>query len=156
MTKPRSLAALSALFLSLLFCVRNARAGDWIGIYGAIDRVVFEPTADRPERVHLYFTLPAAKSSAALRDWAVLAAIAGKREVVGFGVRYTANEFPVRLRKPDEAPKEPGIYMSAEGDLPRNPDNLMAVREGVIRQEYHGGDYPPVKSLLELMRRVAP
>jgi hypothetical protein len=35
----------------------------------------------------------------------------------------------------DEAPKEPDTYVSAEGDLPPNPDNLMAVRGGVVRQD---------------------
>jgi hypothetical protein len=177
------------LLLAVALSAPAVQASDWIGAYAVIDKVVFEPRADAPQRIqiwgaftvadprmanrpldlvdwngqgyqapqrgYLYFTLPPTRQPAALSDWAAISAIAGKREAIGFGLRYIGREYhSMRLRQADEAPKDPDVYLSAEGDLPAwNPDNLQAVRTGVIRQAYHGADYVPVKRLLEFARR---
>jgi len=177
------------LLLAVAPCAPAMQSSDWVGAYGVIDKVVFEPSADAPERIqiwgaftiadpkmanrpldlvdlngegylapqrgYLYFTLPPTRRSAAQSDWAALQAIAGKREAIGFGLRYVGREYhPMRLRRTDQAPKDPDVYLSAEGDLPGwNPDSLQAVRVGVIRQDYHGAGYVPVKRLLEFAAR---
>ena len=95
----------------LLLCSSVLASGS-LGIFAVIDRVVFEPNAEAPERVqvfgafayydggqlssdtpftepvrgYLYFTLPSRGDRAgARRDWGDLAAVAGTGEAVAFG-----------------------------------------------------------------------
>ena len=163
-----------ALLLALTFAAGTAAAGDWVNVYAVVEKVLVEPEriqiwgvfaiADPklaataldsgegyqpPQRGYLFFTLPSEKREDALKEWAGIAALAGKHEAVGFGLRYFVKRYPVRLRKPDETPKDPDTYQSANGDIRGwNPDGIMATNNGLVPQSYHGDTYPPVKSLL--------
>src|SRR6266849_706362 len=122
----------TAMLLALTFAAGTAAAGDWVGVYAVVDKVVVESEriqiwgafaiADpklaataldlgegyqAPQRGYLYFTLPTEKREDAMKEWAGIAALAGKHEAVGFGLRYFVKQYPVRLRKPDETPNDP-------------------------------------------------
>lgn len=106
-----------------------AIASDHVGIYGIINKVVLEPSESAPERVQLwgtftvaegsgstyatphrgymYFELPKSKPELAVKEWKDMAAVAGKTEAVGFAQRHKEKG---KVRKPDEAPKNPEPY----------------------------------------------
>jgi hypothetical protein len=132
----------------------TARASDFTGVYALIDKVVFEPNADKPERIqilgvfaiartddrnlyqppqrgYLYFTLPNGQKDLALREWSDLKAKAGTHTVVAFGARSTVKAPTVRKT----------------GDKPESPD-LYTLGIGVVESR-SDTDYAPVKSLLE-------
>ena len=102
--------ARSALRVLLFFLVPvSAAASGPLGIYGIVEKVVFEPSETAPERIqvfgafafvddgnateatrgYLYFTLPEDKSqqAAARTEWSDLKAVAGTGQAVAFG-RY--------------------------------------------------------------------
>jgi hypothetical protein len=99
--------------VALVFGLRATHASGPIGIYGIIDKVVFEPSEKSPERIqvwgafayvdgganrnlgvspakrgYLYFKLPeegSATEAMARKEWADLKVIAGTGQAVGFG-----------------------------------------------------------------------
>src|SRR5262249_25202267 len=121
------LAAVAALLLA----AAAARASEPIGVYALIDKVVFEPSEDRPERVQrwgrfgtyrgkghppterargsLYYALPKNKPDVARKEWADLKKVAGTGVVVGFGVPGTAGGL---VRRPAQQ-REPGAPADA-------------------------------------------
>jgi hypothetical protein len=135
----------------------QARASDFVGIYGIISRVVFEPNADHPERVqvfgvfsvaantngseylpaqrgYLYFKLPDSRQDLALHEWADLKETAGTQMVIAFSGRLVGPDFPPpRVRKPDEKRSAPDVYHLGTGTTKVRSDT----------------QYPPVRSLLE-------
>ncbi len=134
----------------------TARGSDLVGAYALIDKVVFEPNADKPERIqifgvfaiartddrnlyqspqrgYLYFTLPNAQKDLALREWLDLKAKAGARTVISFGRRPLSPEGAPRVRKADEKPASPDVYILGNGLAESRSDT----------------DYAPVKSLLD-------
>ena len=138
--------------LALLLCVfsLSASASDFTGVYARIDRVVVEPSADKPERIqiwgvfaiaqsnnprgydapvrgYLYYTLPD-NADAARREWNDLKQVAGTGEVVAFGNRGRAG----RLRKNGEKPESPDPYATNVGV------NKVRART----------DYEPIRALL--------
>jgi hypothetical protein len=107
-----------------------ATASDPIAVYARVDRVVMEPNDDAPERIqvwgvfsiaersnpntyhlpdrgYLYFRIPDANGTTALREWNDLKQVAGSGQIVAFGSRY---EMRVRPRQPDERPDAPDTY----------------------------------------------
>ncbi len=88
----------------------NASASGPIGLYGIVERVVFEPNETAPERVqvwgafafvdggaarpgttlapkrgYLYFKLPSGTQQAVKTEWADLKSLAGSGQAIGFG-----------------------------------------------------------------------
>ena len=141
-----------ATLLVLLGLSVAACASDMTGVYALIDKVVLEPNAEHPEQIqiwgafavakvedrnsyespqrgYLYYTLPAGKEDLARREWADFKAVAGTRQVVAFGNRFQK----LRLRKTDEKPGGPDVYVVGMG--------VVKVRSDT--------DYGPIKSLLE-------
>jgi hypothetical protein len=130
--------AVSALALSLPLAASGP-----LGIYGIVERVVFEPDEARAERVqvwgafalveggesglgtakaapgYLYLQLPprAPESEATRirREWADLEAIAGTGQAVGFGSWWGSNESGLRVRRASERPTSPAIYRTDSG-----------------------------------------
>jgi hypothetical protein len=101
---------------------------DPMGVYCLVDKVVLEP-AETPERAqvwgvcaianqndwffqppaagYFYYTVPTARADAARAEWKDLKAVAGTKEVVGYGRRYRSVG---RLRPATETPASPDEY----------------------------------------------
>src|SRR5205807_7529983 len=103
----KSIVCSATAVLVITVCLGVANASGPIAVYALVDKVAFEPSADKPERIrvsgvfitagersdvysapqrgHLYFALPKATDEPALKEWADLKSIAGSRQVVGLG-----------------------------------------------------------------------
>ena len=147
----KSIICPAAVVLTMTLCLGVANASGPIGVYALVDKVAFEPNADKPERIrisgvfsvamdtpdnstvysapqrgYLYFTLPGLPSvnqDLARREWADLKSIAGTRQIVGFGSSWHTK---VRVRKPDEDAKAPDEYPIANGVIKLNADQPRA------------------------------
>jgi hypothetical protein len=149
----KSAVGICATLVAVALSQGVARGSDPVGVYAIIDKVVFEPNADAPERIqlfgvfavaepndrnnyqapqrgYLYFTLPSGKESVARKEWADLKQMSGKGQVVAFGSRF---ELRAHVRKTDEKAASPDLYQLSFG--------LVKVRSDA--------SYPPVRSLLE-------
>src|SRR5262245_60488963 len=128
--KPRVIGALIALTLVAAGAAVSLRASDRIGVYAVVEKVVFEPSEAKPERIqiwgafsqavttnpndyndpqrgYLYYTCPADKATTCRNEWTDLKSVAGKATGVGFGGRFTGTG---RIRKADEKPASPDPY----------------------------------------------
>jgi len=123
---------------SLVLAASSARASDPVGVYGFVDRVVFEPSEAAPERIqvwgafalakkspgnleysdaergYLYFKLRPGDEAVCKKEWADLKAVAGKREIVAFGSRHeepqpTRRKLDAKAENPDVHPKGLGV-----------------------------------------------
>jgi len=147
----KSIISSAAAVLTMTLCLGVAQASGPIGIYALVDKVAFEPNADKPERIrisgvfsvaqetpdnstvysmpqrgYLYFTLPGLPSvnqDLARREWADLKSIAGTRQVVGFGASWGTK---FRVRKPDEDARAADEYPIANGVVKINADHPKA------------------------------
>ena len=148
-----SLKVLSAFSALIGLGTGPALASDPVGIYGLVDKVVFEPSEASPERIqiwgafaiaegygytykkaergYLYYKLNADKPVACRNEWADLKAVAGTGQIVAFGSRY---EEKGKLRKKETKPQNPDVYPVAMG--------LTKVKEEK--------DYEPLKQLAKL------
>ena len=112
------------------------RASDPNGIYAFVDRVVFEPSDAKPERIqvwggfalakagnkyeygtaergYLYFKLRAGEEEVCQKEWADLKAVAGTGQIVSFGSRHDPT--PVTVRKADAKVENPDTYPKSWG-----------------------------------------
>lgn len=140
-TKVTKATKVCLLALALSVAVVPIGASDRVGIYGVIDKVVFEPNAENPERVqlwgafavatrtdrdfydpvatgYLYFKLPE-NQKLARTEWNDLKALAGTKKIVAFSSRLGQS---VRLRMAAEQPKAPDNYVLATGVRTMRPD----------------------------------
>lgn len=125
-------------------------ASDRVGVYAVVDKVVFEPSAQNPERVqiwgafalatrhdrdlydavkrgYLYFTV-SGSPELTRAEWNDLKALAGTHRIVAFSSRFGQS---VRVRAIDEKPQAPDRYVLGVGLQTIQPDR----------------DYPPIKAL---------
>ena len=132
-------------------------ASDFTGVYALVDKVVLEPSADKPEHIqiwgvfaraqpttsndyeapqrgYLYFKLPKEKEDLARKQWADFKSIAGTRQVAAFGRRHQPQP---RVRKADEKPDAPDVFDVGMG--------VVKVRSDT--------EYGPIRSLLEYTGR---
>lgn len=141
----KAIVCSAAAVLVITPCVGVVNASGPIAVYALVERVVFEPNADKPQRIrisgvfitaedrsdaysapqrgYLYFALPDGASELALREWADLKSVAGARQVVGLGSSWHNK---VRLRKPDEQAKSPDDYPMGNGLVKINPEQPRA------------------------------
>ena len=144
----KSIICPAAVVLTMTLCPGVANASGPIGIYALVDKVAFEPNAEKPERIrisgvfsvaeetpdnstvysaphrgYLYFGLPRGNEGLALREWADLKSVAATRQIVGFGAGWGPK---VRVRKPDEEAKAPDDYPIANGLVKINSDQPRA------------------------------
>ena len=104
---------------------------DPVGVYAIVDRVVLEGDAARPTAIIVYGTFAVSdqkggdhylgptkgymyfkvgsNESATRAEWNDLKAVAGKKELVGFAVKWMRNS-PGRVRCATETPKDPDEY----------------------------------------------
>jgi hypothetical protein len=150
-------AIFTAVCLAIVLGLRIANASDRTGLYALVDKVVFEPNAKSPERIqiwgvfampvpndvnfyqparrgYLYFSLPRSSADLARKEWMDLNQIAGKRQVVGLGGRFSLK---ARVRTATEKPGSPDDYDVASG--------IFQIRSDT--------DYTPIKSLLDYRDR---
>lgn len=141
----KAIVCSAAAVLVITLCVGIVNASGPIAVYALVERVVFEPNADKPQRIrisgvfitaedrsdaysapqrgYLYFALPNGANEIALREWADLKSVAGTHQVVGFGSTWHNK---VRLRKPDEEAKSPDDYPMGNGLVKINPEQPRA------------------------------
>jgi hypothetical protein len=104
---------LSAVVILLLVQISLAKNGN-IGVYGIVDKVVFEPDESSPERIQiwglfavpipissglykapqrgvLYFSIPADRKEIARKEWVELKRMAGSGRTLGFTEYWVAN-----------------------------------------------------------------
>jgi hypothetical protein len=137
--------AIGVLAMTLGLGVVNASGP--IAVYALVDKVAFEPSADKPERIlisgvfsaakersdvysepqrgYLYFSLPAENTGLARREWVDLKSVAGSRQVIGFGSNWMA-QVHVRVRKSVEEAKAPDDYPMGNGVVKINADQPRA------------------------------
>jgi hypothetical protein len=137
----------------------GVRASDPNGIYAYVDRVVFEPSEAKPERIqvwggfalskgdrgyeyhdaqrgYLYFKLRTGEEDICKKEWADLKAVAGTGQLVTFGSRYAKT--PVTVRKPDAKVENADVHPPSSGITKVKPR-----------------DYSPINQLLKLQGRKA-
>ena len=130
-------------------------ASDPNGIYAFVDRVVFEPGDDNPERIqvwggfalaksgnryeygeaqrgYLYFKLRAGDEEVCRKEWADLKAVAGTGQLVSFGSRY--EKAPPALRKADAKPENPDAYPKSWGMNKVRPRDYAPINQLVKLQ----------------------
>ena len=111
--KAASIAALICAVLAMSTTIVTAKRST-IGIYAIVDKVVFEPDEESPERIriwgvfvvpvpissgqyktpqrgYLYFRLASGMERAAKQDWADLRTVAGTGQGIGFAQYWVAN-----------------------------------------------------------------
>jgi hypothetical protein len=144
----KSIVCSAAVVLIMTLGLGVVKASGPIGVFALVDKVTFEPNADKPERVrisgvfsvaedtpdnstvysvphrgYLYFALPRGKEDLARREWADLKSVAGTRQVVGMGSSWASK---VRVRQPDEEANSPDDHPIANGLVKVNPDQPRA------------------------------
>lgn len=157
MTRRTIVVAALIVAFSLSLLNRKTDASDWIGIYARIDRVVYEPGPNDPERIqiwgafamaskenrnsyeparrgYLYYSLKPGKEEVCRKEWADLKAKAGTDQIIGFGGRDMATG---HVRKADEKATDPDVY---------------PVGFGLVKMSDRGTNYPPIVELKSLPR----
>ena len=141
----KSIVCFATALLAIALCLGVGNASGPIGVYALVDKVAFEPSADKPQRIrisgvfitaeersdvysapqrgYLYFALPRGNDELSPREWADLKSVAGTRQVVGLGSSWSAK---VRVRKPEEETKSPDDYPGGNGLVKVNPDQPRA------------------------------
>ena len=141
----QSVVRIVTVVLAAIVCLGVAHASGPIAVYALVDKVTFEPNADKPERVrvsgvfitaeersdvysapqrgYLYFALPPQNRDLALREWADLKSVAGTRQVVGLGSSWAAK---VKVRKMEEEAKSPDDHPMGNGLVKINSDQPRA------------------------------
>jgi hypothetical protein len=141
-------APLVTVLLAMTGWLGVIHASGPISVYALVDKVAFEPNADKPERIrisgifiaaelrpdndtvyaapqrgYLYFTLPKQNEELARREWSDLKSVAGTRQVVGLGSSWAGK---ARVRKTDEAAASPDDYPMGNGLVKINADQPNA------------------------------
>jgi hypothetical protein len=126
-----------AAALAALLAPSVARASDPVGIYGFVERVVFEPGEAAPERIqvwgafalakpspgnfdysipergYMYFKLRPGDEAICKKEWADLKSVASTNQIIAFGARHSQPQ--PTLRKPDAKPEGPDTHPTGLG-----------------------------------------
>jgi hypothetical protein len=144
------------LAVACLGAAAGLHASDRVGIYGIVDKVVFEPSVGNPERVqiwgafavatrndrdlydavqrgYLYFAV-ADDTRLSRNEWNDLRTLAGSKKIVAFSSRFGQS---VRVRAPGDKPQDADKYVLGTG-------------MHIIQADR---DYPPIKALAALITR---
>ena len=132
----RKVTTFAALCVVFAVSLQTPHASGPLGVYGIVDKVVFEPNEASPQRVqvwgvfmyaidsasnnpalsqaargYLYYTLPTpgSQSDIAMKEWNDLKAVAGTGQVVGFGSGWFSST-ETRVRPAGERPTAPSAY----------------------------------------------
>jgi hypothetical protein len=146
-----------AIAVAVISGAQILRASDPVGIYAVIERVVFEPNENTPQRIqvwgafslsegklgdfyqapqrgYLYLTLPPGKETVAKKEWADLKSMAGTNQGVGFGAKY---KMKVHVRKSDEKPENPEVHPIGIGVVKadQQPATIQALKELIRKRQ---------------------
>jgi hypothetical protein len=151
--RPILIAAITACFVFSLLTLRT-QASDWTGVYARVDKVVFEPNANAPERIqiwggfamatksnrntydpaqrgYLYYSLKPGSEKICRKEWADIKAVAGTGQIIAFGGR----EQPGRVRQANDKPADPDVY---------------PLDHGLSKVSADRADYGPIRDLKSL------
>jgi hypothetical protein len=139
----KSIICSVAVVLAITLCPGVVTASGPIAVYALVDRVAFEPSSEKPERIrisgvfstakeqfneylppqrgYLYFRLPRENEELARREWADLKSVAGTRQVVGLGSSWHAT---VHVTTPNAT--SPAEYPMGNGLVKINSDQPRA------------------------------
>ncbi len=134
--------------VGILAGVAHLTASGPLGVYGIVEKVVFEPSEAAPERIqvwgafayvegpggqglavspakrgYMYFRMDPAKTDIIKKEWADLKAVAGTGQAIGFGLWFYIGGFGAL--QPDTRTNMPP-YILESG--PRNPQTDLRVR----------------------------
>ena len=146
---------LLSLAAGTLLAAAPFRMSDPIGIYGIIDKVVVLPDTTNPttiqvwgvfalsenvggdhykpaQRGYLYLAMDPARSRQVRAEWTDLQSLAGKKQPVGFGAKYSKT--PPRLRCPTETPANPDPYTTNIGIVKELSDKRNETASAIDRQ----------------------
>ena len=146
----------TALALVIAATAIVVQASDRIGVYAVVDKVVFEPNEQNPDRIqvwgwfavatrkdrdnyepiqrgYLYFKVADSRQMTRA-EWNDLRSVAGTKRIVGFSSRFGQN---LRVRAGDDKPTVPDAYVTGVG-------------VNVVRAET---DYAPIKALASQISR---
>jgi hypothetical protein len=167
----------------LAIAATAAYASGPIGVYGIVEKVVFEPNEQGPERIqvwgafayadggvvqgagssavkkgYLYFSNPT-RSEIVLREWRDFKAVAGTGQAVGFGTWIYIGGFP---KEPDQVPPN-GIYHPGGGnpiDLRVRPESeapkspaVYVANAGMVKLANEGSHAAIVKLLRDALKK---
>ena len=146
-----------AITVAIISGAQILRASDPVGIYAVIEKVVFEPNENAPQRIqvwgafslsegkpgdfyqapqrgYLYLTLPSGKETVAKKEWADLKAMAGTNQGVAFGSKYNMK---IQVRKADEKPQNPDVYPIGMGVVKaeQQPATIQAIKDLLRKQK---------------------
>lgn len=136
----------------LMIATASLSASDRVAVYGKIDRVVLQPSAEAADTIqvfgvfsvaiqrdmdayqparrgYLYYRAPSDKQTAR-REWNDLRQVAGTNQIVAFGLRW-----------------ETTPTVRANNDAPVNPDPYT-LNAGVVKVAGRT-DYAPVRAIVE-------
>jgi len=144
---------LPAAVIFLLVQVSPAKNGN-VGIYGIVDKVVFEPDENAPERIQIwglfvvpvpissglyraprrgivYFSLPADRKKTAIKEWAELKRLAGSGQILGFTEYWVPNP-----NDPQGSPHT-SLVVYVHGDVPLGLPDPYPLGIGVLKIDEH-------------------
>ncbi|HXO44285.1 MAG TPA: hypothetical protein VN846_02345 [Candidatus Cybelea sp.] len=149
MMRTTNVLLLSWVIVVLTAQISFAKNGN-IGIYGVVDKVVFEPNEHSPERIQiwglfvvpvemssgeyrapqrgvLYFKLPPGRESAVRKEWTEIKKIAGTGQPIGFAQYWVL----------DRNDPQANLHTSLEVQVHRNLDfrqpDLYPPERGIVR-----------------------
>ena len=152
----------------LLAGLADLSASGLVGIYGIVEKVIFEPSATSPERVqiwgafsfvnggvagagtskpqrgYLYFTLPSRNRDdqlAAKMEWMDLKAVAGTGQAVGFGSWFYGGPFGGFEQRTGA-----DVRVRPESENPANP-TVYSTDAGIVKLTEQGSHADIVKQL---------
>ena len=159
------------VLLVLVFAAADLIASGPVGIYGMIEKVIFEPNEKSPERIqvwgafafvdgglsgpgvtskpqrgYLYFTLPPGNAQlAAKTEWADLKAVAGAGQAIGFGNWGYTGPFTF-----DGLALRTGVRVRPQSEAPASPD-VYWTNAGIVKLNGQGNRAGIVKQLREAL-----
>jgi hypothetical protein len=166
--------ALCVLMISL-FAAADLMASGPLGIYGIVEKVIFEPNDRSPERIqiwgvfafvdgglsrpgatskpqrgYLYFTLPTGgDQSAAKTEWTDLKAVAGTGQAIGFGNWGYSGPFIVL--ESGGSPQTGLPRVRPQSEAPTNPTGYYT-NAGMVKLPEQGSHADIVKQLKEALK----
>jgi hypothetical protein len=146
----------AAVALACACAVIGLHASDRTGIYAVVDKVVFEPNEQNPERVQIWGTFAVATRGdqdlydpvqtgylyfragtgrdVTRAEWSDLKSLAGTKRIAGFSSRFGQS---LHVRNATEKPAAPDTYVTGIGVTTIRADR----------------DYAPIRALAALISR---